>query len=90
MLAGTAAATLIDRAEGLGTVGARVKKLLDTAKSVTLFGLDDAHHRALAREHARHKDGHALVPADALRILTEIVAGHFKDFVSSEHRTSRA
>ena len=61
------------------------QQLFHAAKGIALFRLDDAHQRAFAGQQTGDKHGHALVAADALRILTEGVAGHFKALVFGEH-----
>ena len=88
MLAGAAAAAAVCGAKGLGAVRAGEEQLLKPPEGKPLFGLDDAHHRTLSGEHAGHEDGHALMAADALGILAEGVAGHFKDVVFVKHKSS--
>ena len=85
VLADTAAAALVDGAERLGAAGALFQQLFHAAKGIALFRLDDAHQRAFAGQQTGDKHGHALVAADALRILTEGIAGHFKALVFGEH-----
>ena len=85
VLADAAAAALVDGAERLGAAGALFQQLFHAAKGIALFRLDDAHQRAFTGQQTGDKHGHALVAADALRILTEGVAGHFKALVFGEH-----
>ena len=88
MLAGTAAAALIDWAERFGTIGGSFKKLFHAAESVSLFRFDNAYLGALAGQKARNKDRHAVMAANALRVLAKVFAGHFKDIVSAQHNAS--
>ena len=85
VLADAAAAAFIDRAERLGAVRAFFQQFFHAAKSVALFRLDDAHQRAFAGKKAGNEYGDALMAADALSILTEGFAGHFKALVSGKH-----
>jgi len=85
VLADAAAAAFIDWAERLGAVRAFFQQFFHAAKSVALFRLDDAHQRAFAGKKAGNEYGDALMAADALSILTEGFAGHFKALVSGKH-----
>lgn len=85
MLADTAAAALIDGAEGLRAVRTFFQQFLDAPESIAFFGLDDAHARAFTGEQTGNEHGDAILTANALRVLTEGFAGHFKALVFGEH-----